>query len=114
MVRHLPATLVATIVLTEASMKFPSKHRVGRVLFNTIFIIFLSGVVSMIVLAGKMCGCGDWAGSIAAVIAIPLFAKICSDMADYAIWRPAPPHSRRPAPPWKSLSSVKRLVSNHD
>ena len=66
-------------------MKFPPKHRVGRVLFNTTFIIFLSGVVAMMILAVKMGGGGAWAETLAAVIAIPIFARVCSDMADYAI-----------------------------
>lgn len=63
-------------------MKFPPKHRVGRVLFNTTFIIFLSGVVAMMILAVKMGGGGTRTETLAALIAIPIFARVCSDMAD--------------------------------
>jgi hypothetical protein len=66
-------------------MRVPSKHRVGRVLFNATFIMFLTGVVAMFVVAGTMWGYGAWAETIAAVIAIPIIGRICSDMADYAI-----------------------------
>jgi len=66
-------------------MKFPSRHRIGRVLFNATFIILLSGVVLMIAIAGTMCGCGAWTETIAAMIAIPIFTRFCSDMADYAM-----------------------------
>jgi hypothetical protein len=66
-------------------MKFPPKHRVGRVLFNTTFIIFLSGVVAMMIFAVKPGGGGAWTETLAALIAIPIFTRVCSDMADYAI-----------------------------
>jgi len=66
-------------------MKVPPKHRVGRILFNATFIVFLAGVVSMFVFAGTMWGYGAWTETIAAVVAIPIFGRICIDMADYAI-----------------------------
>ena len=66
-------------------MKVPSKHRVGRFLFNATFIVFLAGVVAMFVVAATMWGYGAWAETIAAEVAIPIFGRICSDMADYAI-----------------------------
>jgi len=66
-------------------MRAPPKHRIGRVLFNATFIVFLLGVVTMFVFAGTMWGYGAWLETVAAVIAIPIFARICSDMADYAI-----------------------------
>lgn len=39
----------------------------------------------MMILAVKMGGGGAWAETFAAVIAIPIFTRVCSDMADYAI-----------------------------
>jgi len=66
-------------------MKLPSKHRIGRVLFNATFIILLSGIALMIAIAGTMCGYGAWTETIAAMIAIPIFTRFCSDMADYAM-----------------------------
>jgi hypothetical protein len=66
-------------------MKLPPRHRVGRVLFNTTFFFFLSGVTAMMILAVTMCGGGAWAETIAAVLAIPVFTRLCSDMADYAM-----------------------------
>jgi len=66
-------------------MKLPSKHRIGRFLFNATFIVLLSGIVVMIAIAGAMCGCGAWTETIAAMIAIPILTRACSDMADYAM-----------------------------
>ena len=66
-------------------MKLPSKHRVGRVLFNATFIVLLTGIVAMVAIAGTMCGCGAWTETIVAMLAIPVLTRFCSDMADYAM-----------------------------
>jgi len=92
-------------------MKLPSKHRIGRALFNVTFVVLLSGIVVMFAIAGAMCGCGAWTETIAAMIVIPILTRVCSDMADYAmslIW--IKPEPKRGSMSLSAMSDQRCLV----